>query len=173
MKNLTRILIIVCLVGLTTVTFAQKKQKFGHIDSNELLKLMPGRDSAMTKIQDYAKTLENQLKGMQSELDTKYQDYLTDEQANKMTDLIKQTRQKELQDIQARIEAFQQSAQDDLEKKQNELLKPIIDKAKAAIEKVGKDNQYTYIFDAGVGVLLFSDPTEDILPLVKAELGLK
>jgi len=170
MKNLTKIVIIVFLVGFTTVSFAQKKQKFGHIDSNELLKLMPGRDSAMNKITDYAKTLENQLKGMQSELETKYQTYLANE-AN-MTELIKQTQQKELQDIQARIEAFQTSAQDELEKKQNELLKPIIDKAKAAIEKVGKDNQYTYIFDAGIGVLLYSDPTEDILPMVKKELGL-
>jgi outer membrane protein len=170
MKNLTKIVIIIFLVGFTTVSFAQKKQKFGHIDSNELLKLMPGRDSAMVKIQDYAKTLENQLKGMQSELETKYQTYLANE-AN-MTELIKQTQQKELQDIQARIEAFQTSAQDELEKKQNELLKPIIDKAKAAIEKVGKDNQYTYIFDAGMGVLLYSDPTEDILPMVKKELGL-
>ncbi|HNW69106.1 MAG TPA: OmpH family outer membrane protein [Bacteroidales bacterium] len=170
MKNLTKIVIIVFLVGFTTVSFAQKKQKFGHIDSNELLKLMPGRDSAMNKITDYAKTLENQLKGMQSELETKYQTYLANE-AN-MTELIKQTQQKELQDIQARIEAFQTSAQDELEKKQNELLKPIIDKAKAAIEKVGRDNQYTYIFDAGIGVLLYSDPTEDILPMVKKELGL-
>ena len=171
MKNLTKIVIIIFLVGFTTGSFAQKKQKFGHIDSNELLKLMPGRDSAMAKIQDYAKTLDNQLKGMQSELETKYQTYQANE-AN-MTDLIKQTNQKELQDIQARIEAFQGSAQDELTKKQDELLKPIIDKAKTAIEKVGKDNQYTYIFDAGIGVLLYSDPTEDILPMVKVELGLK
>lgn len=171
MKNLTKIVLIIFLAGMTTVSFAQKKQKFGHIDSNELLKLMPGRDSAEIKIKNYATTLENQLKGMQSELETKYQTYLTNE-AN-YTDLIKQTQQKELQDIQARIEAFQASAQDDLEKKQNELLKPIIDKAKAAIEKVGKDNQYTYIFDAGIGILLYSDPTEDILPMVKAELNLK
>jgi outer membrane protein len=157
-------------VVFTTASFAQVKQKFGHIDSNELLKLMPGRDSATAKITAYSKTLETQLKGMQGELESKYGDY----QANKdnWTDLIKQTKEKELQDIQARIEAFQQSAQDDLEKKQNELLKPIIDKAKAAIEKVAKDNQFTYIFDAGLGVLLYSDPTQDILPLVKKELGL-
>ncbi|MEI6123015.1 MAG: OmpH family outer membrane protein [Bacteroidota bacterium] len=173
MKNLARVLFIVALVGLSINSYAQKKQKFGHIDSNELLKLMPGRDSAMTKITEYSKTLENQLKGMQSELETKYEAYLADDQNKQMTDLIKQTRQKELQDIQARIETFQQSAQDDLEKKQNELLKPIIEKAKAAIEKVAKENLYTYIFDAGLGVLLYSDPTEDILPMVKTELGLK
>lgn len=172
MKKLTKIVIIIFLVGFTTFSFAQKKQKFGHINSEELLKLMPGRDSAQTKISDYAKTLENQLKGMQSELETKYQTYLANEKD--MTPLIQQTQQKELQDIQARIEAFQQSAQADLEKKQNELLKPIIDRAKAAIEKVGKDYQFTYIFDAGVGLLLYTDPieAENILPLVKKELGI-
>jgi outer membrane protein len=170
MKNLSKAVIILFLVVFTTASFAQVKQKFGHIDSNELLKLMPGRDSATAKITAYSKTLETQLKGMQNELETKYQDYQGNEK--NYTDLIKQTKQKELQDIQARIEAFQQSAQDDLEKKQNELLKPIIDKAKAAIEKVAKDNQFTYIFDAGLGVLLYTDPTQDILPLVKKELGL-
>jgi outer membrane protein len=170
MKNLAKTVIILFLMGFTTVSIAQVKQKFGHIDSNELLKLMPGRDSATAKITAYSKTLETQLKGMQGELETKYKDYQDNEK--NWTELIKQTKQKELQDIQARIEAFQQSAQDDLEKKQNELLKPIIDKAKAAIEKVAKENQYTYIFDAGLGVLLYSDPTNDIMSLVKKELGL-
>lgn len=172
MKNVlkvTALLVLLCFVSFSS--FAQKKQKFGHIDSNELLKMMPGRDSAVSKITEYATTLENQIKGMQTEFEAKYQDYLANE-AN-MTDLIKQTKQRELQDIQARIEAFQASAEEDLQKKQTELLQPIIDKAKNAIEKVAKDNMYTYIFDAGLGVLLFSDPTEDIMPLVKIELGLK
>lgn len=170
MKNLFRLILIVAILGITADSFAQKT-KLGHVDSNELLKLMPGRDSALTKIQNYAQMLDNQLKGMQTELETKYNDYLANEK--EMTDLIKQTRQKELQDIQARIETFQQSAQDDLDKKQTELLKPIVDKAKAAIEKVAKDNGYTYIFDAGLGVLLYADPADDILPLVKKELGLQ
>ncbi len=172
MKNIIRIssiLLILCMVSFGS--YAQKKQKFGHIDSQELLKLMPGRDSAVNVITEYAKTLENQIKGMQTEFENKYQDFLANE--GNMTDLIKQTKTRELQDIQARIEAFQTSAEEDLQKKQTELLQPIIDKAKAAIEKVAKDNQYTYIFDAGLGVLLFMDPTEDIMPLVKIELGIK
>jgi outer membrane protein len=172
MKNSVKAISIVLVLCLLSVgSYAQKKQKFGHIDSNELLKLMPGRDSAVAAITEYAKTLENQIKGMQTEFESKYQDYLTNEP--NMTDLIKQTKTRELQDIQARIEAFQTSAEEDLQKKQTELLQPIIDKAKAAIEKVAKDNGYTYVFDAGLGVLLYSDPTEDIMPLVKIELGLK
>jgi outer membrane protein len=172
MKNVLKfsaLIIMVCALSFSS--FAQKKQKFGHIDSNELLKLMPGRDSAVAKITEYANQLDAQIKGMQSEFESKYNDYLANK--DKMTDLIRSTKERELQDMQARIEAFQTSAEDDLQKKQTEMLQPIIDKAKAAIEKVAKDNQYTYIFDAGLGVLLFSDPTEDIMPLVKVELGLK
>lgn len=172
MKNVSKVTFVIALICLVSFSsFAQKKQKFGHIDSNELLKMMPGRDSAVTKITEYATTLENQIKGMQAEFETKYNDYMANEP--NMTELIKQTKQRELQDIQSRIEAFQTSAEEDLQKKQTELLQPIIDKAKAAIDKVAKANDYTYIFDAGLGVLLYSDPIEDIMPLVKIELGLK
>jgi outer membrane protein len=171
MKNFLKVLIISLIISVIPSGSYAQKQKFGHIDSNELLKLMPGRDSAVAKIQDYAKELQKQLEGMNNELQTKIDDY----QANvdKYTALIKATKEKEIQEIQSRVETFQKSAEEDLQKKQNDILQPIIDKAKAAIEKVAKANGYTYIFDAGLGVLLYSDPTEDILPLVKAELGLK
>jgi len=171
MKNYFKVvilLLVLCTVSLGT--YAQK-QKFGHIDSNELLKLMPGRDSAVAKIQGYAKDLQKQLEGMNTELQGKVDDYQAN--ADKYTALIKQTKEKEIQEIQGRVETFQKSAEDDLQKKQTEILQPIIDKAKAAIEKVAKANGYTYIFDAGLGVLLYSDPSEDIMPLVKTELGLK
>jgi len=171
MKTLVRSILVFALVSLVAFGSAAQKQKFGHIDSNELLKLMPGRDSAVAQITAYANTLENQVKGMQAEFETKYNEYMANE--TKMTDLIKQTKMREIQDIQARIEAFQASAEEDLQKKQQELLQPIIDKAKAAIEKVAKANGYTYVLDAGLGVLLFSDPTDDIMPLVKTELGIK
>ena len=53
------------------------------------------------------------------------------------------------------------------------MLKPIVDRAKKAIEEVGKENGYTYIFDAGVGAVLYSQDSDDIMPLVKKKLGLK
>ena len=171
MKNYIKILFVLLIVTALSVSAYAQKQKFGHIDSNELLQLMPGRDSAVATITEYAKTLEDQLKGMQTEFETKYQEYMANE--SKMTDLIKQTKSKEIQDIQARIEGFQASAEEDLQNKQAELLQPIIDKAKTAIEKVAKANGYTYIFDAGLGILLYADQGDDIMPLVKAELNIK
>ena len=171
MRNLLKTIVILSLFCLPFLLNAQNGIKLGHIDSNELLKLMPGRDSAQAELQKHAKDLETTLKGMQSEMETQYQAYLAG--ANEMSDLIKQTKQKSLQDMQARIEEFQANAQKDLQEKEKKLLSPIIDKAKKAIEEVAKENKYTYVFDGGVGVLLYSEPSDDILPLVKKKLNLK
>jgi len=171
MRNLLKTIVVLCIFCMPFVTNAQKVIKLGHIDSNELLKLMPGRDSAQAELQKHAKELETTLKGMQSEMESQYQAYLAG--ANEMSDLIKQTKQKSLQDMQARIEEFQTNAQKDLQEKEKKLLSPIIDKAKKAIEEVAKENKYTYVFDGGVGVLLYSDSSEDILPMVKKKLNLK
>jgi outer membrane protein len=165
------IVIMLALIAVSTGADAQKKQKFGHIYADSLMKMMPGYDSAVIRIRAYAGELNKTLEGMNQELQSKVADYQAN--VNNYTPLIKQTKEKEIQDIQSRVETFQSSADEDLQKKQNQLVKPMADKAKAAIEKVAKENGYTYIFDAGLGVLLFADPTEDIMPLVKTELGIK
>ena len=171
MRNLLKTIVILSLFCLPLMINAQKVIKLGHIDSNELLKSMPGRDSAQAELQKHGKQLQTTLEGMRTELESKYQAYQAD--APNMSDLIKQSKQKELQDMQARIEEFQTNAQKDLQEKEKKLLSPIIDKAKKAIEEVAKENKYTYIFDSGVGVLLYSDSSDDILLLVKKKLGLK
>ena len=75
--------------------------------------------------------------------------------------------------MRARIEESQSNAQKLLEERQEALLKPIVDRAKKAIEEVGKENGYTYIFDSGIGTVLYSQDSDDIMPLVKKKLGLK
>jgi len=171
MKNVLKIIIILGIFSMPLFSNAQKAIKLGHINSNDLLKIMPGRDSAQTALEKHAKELESTLKGMQSELETRYQDF-TSSQAQ-MSDLIKQTKTKELQDMQARIEDFRENAQKDYQDREKKLLTPIIDKAKKAIEDVAAENKYSYIFDSGVGSLLYQDTSDDILPLVKKKLGLK
>lgn len=165
------IIAVVLALFASLNSFGQTKVKLGHIDSMELLQSMPGRDSAEKILQVYASTLEKQILAMQSELENKYNTFVS-EQAT-MSQLIQQTKTKELQDLQARIEAFQQSAQKDLQEKEKELVQPIIDKAKKAIEEVGKENSYTYIFDSSMGVLLYDETGDDIMLLVKKKLGMK
>jgi outer membrane protein len=170
MKRIFNVLLVICFVGFTMFSYGQNK-KFGHINSNDLLEKMPGRDSAKVKLEKYAKDVQGQFKAMQGELEQKYADYQANEK--NMTELIKKTRMEELKDLQDRIETFQKSAQEDMQKKESDLLKPIIDKAKKAIEEVANENKYNYVFDTASGILLFSEPADDILPLVKKKLGMK
>ncbi|HNQ82289.1 MAG TPA: OmpH family outer membrane protein [Bacteroidales bacterium] len=169
-----KILLFVMVIALSTVMsagFGQVNAKLGYIDSNELLELMPGKDSIQTALQDYQKTLETQLQTMYAEYQTKVQDYQTNSRT--MSDIIRQTKEKELADLETRIQTFQQQADTDLQNKQVELLQPLLDKAKNAINAVAKENGYTYIFDVGTGAFLFYEKGDNILPLVKAKLGLK
>ena len=167
MKNLLKIVIIIAITAFAANVNAQK---FGHIDSNELLQLMPERAAAETAIQDYAKQLESQLQTMSAEWEAKVGEYQSKETS--MTDVIKKTKVKEITDLETRIKEFQTTAQEELKQKENELLKPMIDKAKKAIEEVAKENKYSYIFDSGIGALLYKPETDDVMPLVKKKLGI-
>ena len=148
--------------------FAQKAIKLGHLDSQELMAIVPGIDAAQEKLQAHSGELEATLKTMHAEFQNRYSEYL--EKENQMSDLIKQTKQRELQDMQVRIEEFQVNAQKELKAKEAELLQPIIDKAKQAIADVAKEHKYTYVLDSAG--LLYQDESEDILPLVKKKLGI-
>jgi len=169
MKKLLILLVIIFSFGFNQVE--AQKSKFGHIDSNELMEIMPGKDTAQAQIQAYATMLQKQLETMSTEFETKYTEYIANE-AN-MPELMKSTKQEELQDLQARIESFQQKAQDDLVAKEQLLLQPIIDRAKELIAEVAKEKGYSYVFDTGQGGILYFEESDDILPDVKKKLGIE
>lgn len=171
-KVLIYVLSAVSLLVLTNVSFAQTKLKFGHVDSNALLQMMPERLSAQKALETHAKQLEETLGTMKTEFEKKYTEYVSN--ADSLSPLIRQTKEAELGELQQRIQAFQQQAQQELVKKENELLKPIVEKARKAIDEVGAENGYLYIFDIGTGAILHhSADSQDILPLVKTKLGIK
>ena len=165
------IAIMVCLLAFGGSAMAQKNTKIGHINSNDLMQIMPGRDSAQTVLQGEVAELEETLKSMQAEAEKRYNDYVANQAG--WTELIRQTKQREIQDMASRIEEFQQNAQKQLQEREAELLKPIIDRAKKAIAEVAKEGGYTYILDAGTAAILYDEGGDDIMPLVKKKLGLK
>lgn len=171
MKKLVNILWIAACLLISIPAFSQVNAKLGYIDSNELLDAMPGKDSIQTAIQSYGKSLEDQLQAMYLEYQNKLNDYQTN--AATMSNIIRQTKEREIADMEQRIQEFQQQADSDLQAKQMELLEPLLDKARKAIEKVAEANGYTYIFDVGAGSFLYYDKGDNILPLVKKELGIQ
>lgn len=163
--------LIVCFLMFNNTVDAQTKVKLAHLNSADLMQVMPGRDTAQKIIQDYATSLEEELKMMYAEYQTKATKF--QESQATLSQIVQQSKLKELQDLENRIKLFDEQAQEDLQIKQEELLKPLIDRAKGAISEVAKENGYTYVFDASVGALLYSEESDDIIVLVKKKLNIK
>jgi len=162
------VLIVACGLMMGNIAIAQTK--FGHINSAELLKAMPDVTKAEAEIQAYAKSFQEQLQAMSKEYETKIQAFQAGEKT--MTDAMKEVKVKEIKDLEARIESTNQSAQEKVEKKRQDLLQPIIDKADKAIKAVATEKGYDYIFDTSTGAFLQVKSSDDIMPLVKAKLSM-
>ena len=166
MKNLVKSIAIVALtIGSITVTQAQK---IAHISLDSLITMMPESKTAQEVAQKYLKELETQVATMETELQTKYKDYMDNQE--KYSPIVKNAKEGELQDLNKRIEDFKGQAQQDYQRKYAELSKPIYDKAKKAIEAVAKENSYKYVLDTSTGNILYTEPGDDILLLVKKKL---
>lgn len=169
MRKVTKILAL-ALVLFSTQAIAQT-QKLGHINVQELVALMPERDSATVKLESYAKELDETLKGMQQEFSTKYQDY--NQKSATWTAAILESKTQELQEMQGRLEQFNQNAQQEYQGMQQSLFAPIFKKANDAIKKIATEGGFTYVFDLSAGSIIFnSDSSINILPLAKEELGI-
>ena len=171
MKRLAFIVTFIALFFLGFNAQAQTKVKLAHINSSELMKIMPGIDTAQKILEDYQTQLQEELKAMYSEYEKKAMDF-QDKQAT-MSQSLQQVKIKELQDLESRIKTFESSAQEDFQNKQEETLTPIIDRAKAAISEVAKELGYTYVFDTSLGVLLYQEESDNIFEAVKKKIGIK
>jgi len=145
--------------------------KLGHINSAELLQLLPEVKAADSTLQAYQKTLEDQNTSMLAEYKEKTDDYTNN--SKNWTDAVKEVKGQEVQDLQNRIQTFQQSAQEKLSNKKEEIYTPILKKAEDAIKAVAKANGYTYVFDTSAGAVVYAEDGDDLLPLVKKQLNLK
>ena len=134
---------------------------------------MPEYDSATVKLEKFRKELVNALELMSVELNTKNDAY--QKESKLLSDIVKQTKEQELIDMNKRIQDFQTNAQTQLQSKQTEVFQPIYAKVDKAIKEVGKENGFLYVFDVAKGALLYFDEAKsiNILPLVKTKLGLK
>ena len=108
-----------CVLALTLTASAQSTLKFGHINSTQLLSTMPETKMADSSLQKFGSSLEGQLKTMTAEYQSKLQKYQSSRDS--MPDAIKAVKEKELEDLGNRIQDFQQTAQESIQKKKEEL----------------------------------------------------
>jgi len=160
---------IVLVLGLTTSISAQK---FGYINSQELLGQLPEVKESTANIETLKKQLQKKYQDIVATLQQKYASLQKDQEEGRLSPVQLETEAKKLQEEESKIAQFEQSSQQKIYEKTELLLSPIQEKINNAIKEVAEDNGYTYIFDASLGMVLYADPGADVSSLVKAKLGI-
>ena len=161
-----RILLVVAIITLGFNTI-QAQTKVAHINTDLLLSLMPESKALTAELEKLGKTYEAELKAEEAKLEAKLKKY--DAESASQTDEINQKRGAEVQQDQQSLYNASQVAREEINKKRNEKLKPILAKAKKAIEEIAKEQGFTYVLDASS--LIVANGT-DLLPAVKSKLGI-
>ena len=164
-------LIICAMCALCGFTTANAQQKFGHVNSQEIIQAMPEFSKARTEIEALTKQYEADLKSMYEELQKKGDAY-EKEQATLPAN-IKERREKELAEMQQKIQQSYQDNQQALAQAQQEKMNAITTKVLDAIKAVGQAGNYIYIMDMGSGVPYISTTlSTDVTAEVKKKLGI-
>jgi outer membrane protein len=165
----------ICVLGIFffSAVFANAQApKFGHIDLQALIEVMPERATAEKQFVAFQKELEDALGMMQKEFQTKYMEYAT--KRDSLSETVRKMKEEDLNAMNERIQTYQSTAQQQLQTKQGELLKPVFDKADKAVKEVGAEKGLIYVFDMSSRTILYnSKESLDVLPLAKTKLGIK
>lgn len=168
MYNMKKILLIAVSAFVAVSAFAQPK--FAHVNFSELVQLSPEADKARATIQASSQAAQETLQAMIEEFQTKYSEY--EQKAATWTTSIRETKERELTEIQQRIQEFDQSVNAELQQQQQALMAPIYEKANQTIQELAKAGGYVYVMD--VTTLLYYDATQstDLTPAARKALGI-
>ena len=137
-----RIIIIAAMALMSVSAFAQK---FAYVDFNELVMLVPEMDEARSVLEENTKTNEEILMSMYEEYQTKLQQY--EQKAATWTQSVREIKEKEIMDIQARLEQTQQSLQQEIQQLQQQLQAPIIEKVNNVVNELAKTHGVAAVFE--------------------------
>ncbi len=165
MKQIKTLLIAAVLIlGASNTMNAQAK--VAHVDVSEIMSKMPAMLDAQNQLQKLSGTYDAEYKKMVDEYQTKIKKY--EAESTTATEAVNTDRAKEVQDMQKRIVDYRDNAQKELQQKDSDIMKPIMEKVKASIQKVGKAKGYQYVLD-GSTLILADGP--NITADVKKDLG--
>ena len=162
-----KILLIAAMAMVSSAAFAQK---FAHVNSQEVLQLMPQMDEVREKMETINKDNEEVLKSMYDEFQTTYQLY--QQKASTWTAAVRESKEKELSEIQTRVQETQQSMQQEMQQIQANLTAPVMKACQDAIDQIAKEGGYIYGFDATSVVYVDPAQSVDITPEVRKDLNI-
>ena len=147
-------------------------QKFGHLNSADIIQVMPEYTTAQTELQKLEKQYSDELKMMETELSKKSEEY--EAQKATLPANIQQRREQELQELYGRMQQYYQQSQQELAQASQEKMAALTEKITKAIKEVGVAGGYLYIFDVASGIPYISETlSTDVTAQVKAKLGIK
>lgn len=166
-KTLTVLALTLFLFVSPSLVSAQSK--IGHVNMQTLIQALPEYKKAETQLQDFAKSLQDLYGKMQDEYGQKVDAYVKD--SAKMSKPERDIKRQEIQDLAARMQKLEQTSDQQLVDKQNELLKPMQDKVMTSIKAAAKENGYGYVFDTSQGSnLVYYPDGDDLTESVKKKL---
>lgn len=169
--RLNKLFIFGVLLMVSAATLTAQTPKFGHVDVESVLMEMPEYKNIQTVLEQETGKLEDQFTTMREELgklETNYQ-----QTAQSLTDTERQTKESELMAMQQKVQTFYSNAQQSLQQKNQELQMPVLEKLMKAIQTVGDEGEFLYIFEVKSGLTLYqSSQSVDVAPLVKTKLGI-
>lgn len=145
-------------------------QSVAHIDSEELLMAMPETKAMEDELKKVQQTYADEYNAQATALQAKLKKY--DAEAPTQTDAKNEERRVEVQGLQQKIQKYAQTADQEIQKKRFDLLKPIVEKAQKAVSDVASEKGIKYVFDSSPGKGLIVFEGEDLMPAVKAKLGI-
>lgn len=163
-----KIIIIAIASLLGTAAFAQPK--FAHVNFAELVQLMPEADQARATMAASSKEAQDTYQSMVEEFQKKYTDY--QQKAASLTGAIKESKERELTEIQQRIQEFQQNIQQELQEQQEKLMAPLYKKAQETVSKLAKEAGYVFVFDKTSILYIDDAQSTDITPEARKILGI-
>ena len=169
MKQFKTLLIAVVLTFGTTA-FTNAQSKIAHIATQELIETMPDYKSAMSQLEKLQKTYDTEIRDMVTEAQSTLQRY--EAEASTKTAAENEKRGNEIQQTQRTIGEYRQNAMEELQKKEMELLRPIMEKARTTIQKVARAKGFEYVLDSTTGTGLIMADGYDLMADVKKELGI-
>jgi outer membrane protein len=164
--------LIISIFILFVGTMSIDAQKVGYLNSEEILALLPEVKQANSDIEVMKAMFTKKGQDMVKDLQAKYQVLQQKQAGGELSPVELDKQGAALKAEEAKLQEFDQSSQQKIYAKSEELLQPIQDKVNKAIKDVAKENGYLYIFDYSLGVVLYADPETDVSKLVKAKLGI-
>lgn len=163
-------MILAVAAMISAVSAQAQTLKFAHIDTQNLISQLDEFKQAQAQLEAEGTKIQEQMQSMQQEFQTKYQDYVT--KADSLPAVVRQVKEQELQELDQRLQVMNKAAQQSLQQTQAKLFQPIMKKVQDAIDAVGKENGFVYVFDLTSQVILYhSEQSVDAEPLVLAKIA--